>query len=178
MRTSKNEPTFFTMRLCHIKKQRDKAQQFGFNLASRTTPLCHYIGRVDPNTPAYMSGLRSGDRIIEVNDKNVSSLTYEETLSLLKKGAYKKESNSYDANELNVLVIDKKADEYLRRVAEQKKSVEEELLGKERNVLRKRLKSAAKDLDEISSEFSIKFELENNSKKSPTSADIEMITYI
>lgn len=48
----------FTIRLCHMRKSKD--EEYGFNLASKSDQLCHYVGRVDPNTPAYMSGLRPG----------------------------------------------------------------------------------------------------------------------
>jgi C-terminal processing protease CtpA/Prc len=172
----------FTMRLCHIKKQKD---QFGFNLASRNQSLCHIIGRVDPNTPAYMSGLRAGDRIIEINDTNVSNMTYEETVSLIKKGVRNNNNNSYsssssyDPSELNLLVIDKKTDEYLKRIKNQDddylKNSFLKSITKEKHVLKKKFKSAVKELDDISSEFSIKLNFNNLSQTTP---DIEMITYI
>jgi hypothetical protein len=47
----------FSMRLCHFKSFQD---EYGFNIASKSYPLCYHIGRVDPNTPAHLSGLKNG----------------------------------------------------------------------------------------------------------------------
>ncbi len=38
----------------------------------------HFIGKVDPNTPASAAGLKVGDRIIEVNGHNVVNETHKQ----------------------------------------------------------------------------------------------------
>jgi C-terminal processing protease CtpA/Prc len=38
----------------------------------------HFIGKVDPNTPASAGGLKVGDRIIEVNGHNVVNETHKQ----------------------------------------------------------------------------------------------------
>lgn len=74
-----------TMRLCHMRK-RASENGYGFNLMSKRDKLCQYVGKVDTGTPAYVSGLRSGDKIIEIDNINVSRLTYREIMELIRKG--------------------------------------------------------------------------------------------
>ncbi|CAF0813273.1 unnamed protein product [Brachionus calyciflorus] len=100
----------FTVRLCHIK---NKNKDYGFNLASKKTDLCKYVGKVDFNSAAYVAGLRQGDRIIEVNNKNVSNMNYDEIVKVLKDGF--KKDNRLLSDEILLLVIDKYTDEYYRK---------------------------------------------------------------
>lgn len=101
----------FTVRLCHIKS---KNHDYGFNLASKKFDLCKNVGRVEFNSSAHSAGLRQGDRIIEINNKNVSNLGYEDIVKLLKEGL-RKENRVY-ANEILLLVVDKYTDEYLKKM--------------------------------------------------------------
>ena len=101
----------FTVRLCHIK---NKNHDYGFNLASKNFDLCKNIGRVEFNSSAHSAGLRQGDRIIEINNKNVSHLGYQDIVKLLKEGL-KKENKVY-ANEILLLVVDKFTDEYFKKM--------------------------------------------------------------
>ncbi|RNA30260.1 Na(+) H(+) exchange regulatory cofactor NHE-RF2, partial [Brachionus plicatilis] len=101
----------FTVRLCHIK---NKDHDYGFNLASKKFDLCKYVGRVEFNSPAYAAGLRPGDRIIEINNKNVSEMRYEEVVKLLKEGSRKE--NRLLVNEILLLVVDKFTDEHLKKL--------------------------------------------------------------
>ena len=77
-----NEPL---PRLCHMKLTRDHTG-YGFNLKSKRERLCQFIGKVDPNTPAFLAGLRDNDRIVEINCKNVESSSHERILELIKQG--------------------------------------------------------------------------------------------
>lgn len=69
---------FLTVRLCHMKK-RPQDSGYGFNLMSKRDKLCQYVGKVDPGTPAYKSGLRSGDKIIEIDNQSVARFSYSGT---------------------------------------------------------------------------------------------------
>lgn len=110
-----------SMRLCHMKKSHsgtkngDEQQWYGFNLMSKRDQLCHYVGKVDVNTPAYRSGLRSGDKIIEIDHKNVSKLNYTQMVELLKRGM-RVNDNFYNKDELLLLVVDQNTDNYFRIV--------------------------------------------------------------
>lgn len=75
-----------TLRLCHIKKRSEKDVGYGFNLMSKRDKLCQYIGKVDPGTPAYEAGLRTGDKIVEIDNQNVSRMSYRQIIDLLRKG--------------------------------------------------------------------------------------------
>lgn len=57
-------------RLCHIKKW-SGCDGYGFNLHGVTGEPGHFIGSVDPGSPAEATGLKAGDRLIEVNGKNI-----------------------------------------------------------------------------------------------------------
>jgi C-terminal processing protease CtpA/Prc len=59
-----------TPRLCHVTKWNIN-EGYGFHLMADKKKAGHYIGKVDPGTPAYATGLRVGDRIVEVNGVNV-----------------------------------------------------------------------------------------------------------
>ena len=74
-----------TMRLCHMRK-RSGDNGYGFNIMSKRDKLCQYVGKVDVATPAYNSGLRTGDKIIEIDNNNVAQLTYREIMDLIRKG--------------------------------------------------------------------------------------------
>jgi len=96
------------VRLCHLKKE-SKNNEFGFNLRKKSKEDCHYIGRVDKNTPADLSGLKSGDKILEINRINIDNLNHDEILKLLKMGLNRR--GKIYKNELLLMVIDKDVDE-------------------------------------------------------------------
>lgn len=100
-----------TVRVCFIKKT-SKQKEFGFNLASKSNDLCKCIGRVDFNSPAYLAGLRHGDRIVEINNKNVANLNYNQVIKLIKEG-FRKEN----PDEVLLLVVDKNTDEHYKKIS-------------------------------------------------------------
>ena len=83
--TASQEADSLTIRLCHMKKRAGETG-YGFNIMSKRDKLCQYVGKVDPGTPAYESGLRTGDKIIEIDNKNVAEMSYVQIIELLRKG--------------------------------------------------------------------------------------------
>ena len=83
-------------RLCHVIKRPDFAG-YGFNLHAERTRPGQFIGKVDPGSPAELAGLREGDRIIEVNDVNISQENHKQVVQRIKA----------IPNETKLLVIDK-----------------------------------------------------------------------
>lgn len=73
---------------------------FGFNLHAEKGRPGQYIGKVDENSPAESSGLRQGDRIIEVNGVNIGAETHKQVVERIKSVNGK----------TKLLVIDPKAD--------------------------------------------------------------------
>lgn len=74
-----------TCRICRIKKRKN-FNGYGFNLESKSESRCRYIGIVDSNSPASSSGLRGGDKIIEINNINIEFFNHEQIVRLIKEG--------------------------------------------------------------------------------------------
>lgn len=70
-------------RLCHVIK-RDDFDGYGFNLHAEKGKPGQYIGKVDDNSPAESSGLRQGDRIIEVNGVNIGNEVHKQVVQRIK----------------------------------------------------------------------------------------------
>jgi len=66
-------------RLCRIIK-RPNFEGFGFNLHAGKTKQGQFIGKVDPGSPAEEAGLKSGDRIIEVNGVNIGNENHKQVV--------------------------------------------------------------------------------------------------
>ena len=66
-------------RLCRVVKN-NPDEGFGFHLLANKNRSGQYIGKVDEGSVAEASGLKIGDRIIEVNRLNVTQLTHKEVL--------------------------------------------------------------------------------------------------
>lgn len=88
-------------RLCHIVKWRQDAG-YGFHLLADKKRVGHFIGKVDPNTPASAAGLKVSDRIIEVNGHNVVNESHKQIVERIKALP----------NETKLLVLDPDADVY------------------------------------------------------------------
>lgn len=89
----------FEPRSCHVSK-RDDFDGYGFNLHAEKGRPGQYIGKVDENSPAESSGLRQGDRIIEVNGVNIGSESHKQVVERIKSVL----------DHTTLLVIDPKAD--------------------------------------------------------------------
>ena len=86
----------FKPRLCKLISN----EELGFYiLGSRTRVGVFKVSEIVPNSPAEYSGLKNGDFIIEVNNKSVNGMSYQELVSFIKA---KKEENN-----LQILVADK-----------------------------------------------------------------------
>lgn len=91
------------IRLCRIKK-RDDFNGYGFNLHAEKSKPGQFIGTVDDGSPAQIAGLKEGDRIIEVNDVNISHENHKQVVGRIKAVS----------NETKLLVVDKETEEYYR----------------------------------------------------------------
>lgn len=92
-------PQLYEPRLCHVSKRAD-FDGYGFNLHAEKGRPGQYIGKVDESSPAESSGLRQGDRILEVNGISIGSETHKQVVERIKSVKDK----------TKLLVIDPKAD--------------------------------------------------------------------
>ncbi|XP_071442667.1 Na(+)/H(+) exchange regulatory cofactor NHE-RF1 [Hetaerina americana] len=90
-------------RLCHIMKW-DHFDGYGFNLHAEKGVPGQYIGKVDPGSPAEATGLKQGDRIVEVNGVNITTETHKAVVQRIKAVP----------NETKLLVVDSEADKYYK----------------------------------------------------------------
>jgi len=72
-------------RVCRLKKKKN-FNGYGFNLETKSESRCQYIGIVDPKSPASLSGLRGGDKIIEINNINIEFFNHDQIVRLIKEG--------------------------------------------------------------------------------------------
>jgi len=169
----------FTMRLCHLKKQ-SNAIEYGFNLMSRKKELCQYIGIVDKDTPAAKAGLQKGDRIIEVNNNNISGYDLEKIVRLIRNGLVQEGKKFSD--DLLLLVVDKQTDEYYRNMNMPLKSGEKDLpitYYSSEDWSSKRNNQASKyEHDFEEQELSMHFNHDSSSLNELNPDDIEIITFI
>ena len=92
-------------RYCFIIKRPDFSG-YGFNLHAEKSRPGQFIGKVDENSPAEIAGLREGDRIVEVNGINISQENHKQVVQRIKAVP----------NETKLLVVDKIADEYYKKI--------------------------------------------------------------
>ncbi|OXA36845.1 Na(+)/H(+) exchange regulatory cofactor NHE-RF2 [Folsomia candida] len=90
-------------RLCHLSKWPD-FDGYGFNLHGEKTKPGQYIGKVDKDSPADLAGLKANDRIIEVNDTNISNENHKQVVQRIKAVP----------NETKLLVMDEKTDQFYK----------------------------------------------------------------
>ncbi|KAJ8246234.1 hypothetical protein GJAV_G00265310 [Gymnothorax javanicus] len=90
-------------RLCHLLKAE---MGFGFNLHSEKSRPGQYIRSIDPDSPAEGAGLKSKDRVIEVNGVNIENLRHSEVVAFIR-GSGK---------ETRLLVVDPETDEHFKRL--------------------------------------------------------------
>ncbi|XP_072162815.1 uncharacterized protein [Diadema setosum] len=89
-------------RLCQLQSGPDG---YGFNLHGEKGHHGQYIRAVDKGSPADLSGLRSGDRVIEVDGVNIERETHSQVVARIKAGRGK----------TSLLVVDKELDVYCRK---------------------------------------------------------------
>eukprot|EP00092_Neocalanus_flemingeri_P078682 GFUD01097920.1.p1 GENE.GFUD01097920.1~~GFUD01097920.1.p1 ORF type:complete len:248 (+),score=77.07 GFUD01097920.1:61-804(+) len=88
-------------RQCLVKKWPD-FDGYGFNLHAEKNKPGQFIGKIDPGSPAEAAGLKEGDRIVEVNGVNVNQENHKQVVQRIKAVL----------NETNLLVVDKKCEEF------------------------------------------------------------------
>ncbi|XP_077069727.1 Na(+)/H(+) exchange regulatory cofactor NHE-RF2 [Siphateles boraxobius] len=88
-------------RLCVMKKGESG---YGFHLHGEKGKTGQYIRKVERASPAEASGLRAGDRVVEVNGENVERDTHHQVVQRIKAVEH----------ETRLLVVDRDTDEYFR----------------------------------------------------------------
>ncbi|XP_064816345.1 Na(+)/H(+) exchange regulatory cofactor NHE-RF2-like [Oncorhynchus masou masou] len=88
-------------RLCIMTKSENG---YGFHLHGEKWKNGQFIRKVEPASSAEASGLRPGDRVIEVNGGNVEKDTHHQVVQRIKAVEH----------ETRLLVVDRETDEYLR----------------------------------------------------------------
>ncbi|KAF4092687.1 hypothetical protein AMELA_G00023630 [Ameiurus melas] len=88
-------------RLCCMTKGENG---YGFHLHGEKGKTGQYIRKVEHASPAEESGLRAGDRVVEVNGENVERETHQQVVQRIKAMEH----------ETRLLVVDRETDEYLR----------------------------------------------------------------
>uniref|UniRef100_A0A3Q0RVS5 Na(+)/H(+) exchange regulatory cofactor NHE-RF n=1 Tax=Amphilophus citrinellus TaxID=61819 RepID=A0A3Q0RVS5_AMPCI len=90
-------------RVCHMVKGE---QGYGFNLHSDKKKRGQFVRAVDPDSPAERSGIRPGDRILEVNGVTTEGLRHSEVVGLIRAAGDK----------VHFLVVDQETDELFNRL--------------------------------------------------------------
>ena len=98
-------------RLCHLKKW-PHFQGYGFNLHAERAKTGQHIGKVDANSPAESAGLKEGDRIIEVNNVNISNENHQQVVKRIRNGL-ERDTRLFE-DEVLLLVLDNEADVYYK----------------------------------------------------------------
>ncbi|XP_029294022.1 Na(+)/H(+) exchange regulatory cofactor NHE-RF2 isoform X1 [Cottoperca gobio] len=96
------DPSELVPRLCHLMRS---DAGYGFNLHSDRSRPGQYIRSLDPGSAADHAGLRTQDRLIEVNGVNIEGMRHAEVVAFIKKGG----------DETWLLVVDQETDEHFKR---------------------------------------------------------------
>uniref|UniRef100_A0A667ZJP6 Na(+)/H(+) exchange regulatory cofactor NHE-RF n=1 Tax=Myripristis murdjan TaxID=586833 RepID=A0A667ZJP6_9TELE len=88
-------------RLCFLTKG---DHDYGFHLHGERNKGGQFIRKVEPGSSADLSGLRPGDRVVEVNGENVEHETHHEVVSRIRAVDHR----------TRLLVVDRETDDYLR----------------------------------------------------------------
>ncbi|XP_051765596.1 Na(+)/H(+) exchange regulatory cofactor NHE-RF2 [Ctenopharyngodon idella] len=88
-------------RLCYLTKG-DRG--YGFHLHGERNRGAQYIRKIEPGSPADLSGLRSGDRVVEVNGENVEGETHHQVVQRILEVEHR----------TRLLVVDRVTEEFLK----------------------------------------------------------------
>ena len=93
------------IRVCYVAKELD-FEGYGFTLTAHVSKPGQYIGEVQRKSPAERAGLKEGDRILEVNDVNISREPHKEVVARIMAAP--------DEIKLKMVVLDKEAGRHYR----------------------------------------------------------------
>ncbi|KAA0721868.1 Na(+)/H(+) exchange regulatory cofactor NHE-RF2 [Triplophysa tibetana] len=88
-------------RLCYVTKGDGG---YGFHLHGERSRGAQCIRKIEPGSPADLSGLRSGDRVVEVNGENVEGETHHQVVQRILQVDHR----------TRLLVVDRVTDEFLK----------------------------------------------------------------
>ncbi|XP_056090300.1 Na(+)/H(+) exchange regulatory cofactor NHE-RF2 [Rhinichthys klamathensis goyatoka] len=88
-------------RLCYLTKG-DRG--YGFHLHGERNSGAQFIRKIEPGSPSDLSGLRSGDRVVEVNGENVEGETHHQVVERILEVEHR----------TRLLVVDRVTDEFLK----------------------------------------------------------------
>ncbi|CAM4470498.1 unnamed protein product [Leuciscus chuanchicus] len=88
-------------RLCYLTKG-DRG--YGFHLHGERNSGAQYIRKIEPGSPSDLAGLRSGDRVVEVNGENVEGETHQQVVERILEVEHR----------TRLLVVDRVTDEFLK----------------------------------------------------------------
>lgn len=87
-------------RLCCMSKSENG---YGFHLHGEKGKSGQYIRKVEPASPAEASGLRAGDRVVEVNGENVERETHQQVSSSARAHTHKHTRTAREPTHLKIL---------------------------------------------------------------------------
>ncbi|MCI4393948.1 hypothetical protein PGIGA_G00163350 [Pangasianodon gigas] len=87
-------------RLCYLTKGE---RGYGFHLHGERSSGAQFIRRIEAGSPAELAGLRSGDRVVEVNGENVEKDSHQQVVQKIMEVE----------NRTRLLVVDRETDEFL-----------------------------------------------------------------
>ncbi|XP_060755111.1 mucin-2 [Neoarius graeffei] len=87
-------------RLCYLTKGECG---YGFHLHGERSSGAQFIRRIEAGSPAELAGLRSGDRVVEVNGENVEKESHQQVVQKIMEVE----------NRTRLLVVDRETDEFL-----------------------------------------------------------------
>ncbi|KAK7161176.1 hypothetical protein R3I94_003993 [Phoxinus phoxinus] len=88
-------------RLCYLTKG-DRG--YGFHLHGERNSGAQFIRKIEPGSPSDLAGLRSGDRVVEVNGENVEGETHHQVVERILEVDHR----------TRLLVVDRVTDEFLK----------------------------------------------------------------
>ena len=93
------------IRLCHLRKW-PTYQGYGFRLHDDKNKPGHFIGPLEHGSPAEVTGLKRGDRVVEVNGASVEGLDHHGVVSKI----------TANPGEVRLLVLDAEGDKHFKQL--------------------------------------------------------------
>lgn len=90
-------------RLCHLRRW--EGLSYGFNLISRKGKTGHFIESIEYGLAAYYSGLKNGDRVVEIDGVSVTDMPHGDVVKLIKESG---------KDGVRLLVVDQRTEDYFK----------------------------------------------------------------